>query len=41
MLAARDAGQHVPDWLAKFESAKQSKAWKAERAVLPPAGASD
>ena len=31
---ARDAGQEVPDWLVKFESAKASKLWKVADAVL-------
>jgi len=31
---ARDAGQEVPDWLAKFESSKASKLWKVADAVL-------
>ena len=31
---ARDAGQEVPDWLAKFEKTKTNKQWKVEDAVL-------
>lgn len=31
---ARDAGQEVPDWLAKYEKAKESKQWKTANAVL-------
>ena len=31
---ARDAGQEVPDWLAKFEKTKESKQWKVADAVL-------
>ena len=31
---ARDAGQEVPDWLAKFEQSKASKAWDVQKAVL-------
>jgi hypothetical protein len=29
---ARKAGQAVPDWLAKFESAKAAKQWRVEDA---------
>ena len=28
---ARKANQPVPDWLAKFEKAKQNKKWKANK----------
>lgn len=31
---ARDAGQEVPEWLAKYEKAKAGKQWKVEDAVL-------
>jgi len=31
---AREAGQEVPDWLAKFEKAKANKAWAVEKATL-------
>lgn len=34
---ARDAGQPVPDWLAKFERARAGKQWKVEDAALAPA----
>ena len=26
---ARDAGQEVPEWLAKFEKSKESKQWRS------------
>ena len=31
---ARDAGQDVPEWLAKYEKGKESKQWKVADAVL-------
>jgi superfamily II DNA/RNA helicase len=31
---ARDAGQEVPEWLAKYEKGKESKQWKVADAVL-------
>lgn len=31
---AREAGQLVPDWLAKFEKAKAGKTWSVAKAVL-------
>ena len=31
---ARDANQEVPEWLDKHGSAKASKLWKVEKAVL-------
>ena len=31
---ARDAGQEVPEWLAKYERAKESKQWRVADAVL-------
>ena len=31
---AREAGQEVPEWLAKFEKAKANKAWAVEKATL-------
>ena len=31
---AREAGQEVPDWLAKFEKTKANKAWAVEKATL-------
>ena len=29
---AREAGQEVPEWLAKFEKAKANKAWAVDKA---------
>jgi superfamily II DNA/RNA helicase len=36
---ARDAGQEVPEWLAKFEKSKESKQWKVANAKLTSAEA--
>ena len=36
---ARDAGQEVPEWLAKFEKSKESKQWKVANATLTSAEA--
>jgi superfamily II DNA/RNA helicase len=35
---AEDAGQPVPDWLAKFKKAKVNKAWAVAKAVMPATG---
>lgn len=34
---ARDAGQEVPEWLAKYEKTKESKQWKVANAKLTAA----